>query len=69
MTQHGKIDYNLNMGDEIFSFIVKLFVIVCFWLFVWAYIKPKGQLMRIVRAGLLVITLLVILVIMRIAGH
>jgi uncharacterized membrane protein YjjP (DUF1212 family) len=56
------------MGDEIFSFMFRLCIIVCFWAFIWGYMKPKGQLTRIVRAGLLVLVLLFVLAVMRMTG-
>jgi hypothetical protein len=56
------------MGDEMFSFFLKLCIIVCFWIFIWACMKPKGQLMRVIRAGLLVLVLLFVLAVMRMSG-
>jgi hypothetical protein len=56
------------MGDEMFSFFMRLSIIVCFWVFIWSCMKPKGQLMRVIRAGLLVLVLLFVLAVMRISG-
>jgi hypothetical protein len=56
------------MGDEMFSFFLRLCIVACFWAFVWGYMKPKGQLMRVVRAGLLVLALLLVLAVLRMTG-
>ncbi len=47
-------------------FVLRLALIVTIWAFVWRFVKPKTQLMRIVRATLLVLGLLGALAVMKI---
>ncbi len=51
------------------SFIVRLWVIIAFWVFVWKVVEPKTQLMRVLRAALLVVGFLGILGLLRITGQ
>jgi hypothetical protein len=51
------------------SFVVRLWIIIAFWLFVWKVVEPKTQLMRVLRAALLVIGFLGILGLLRITGQ
>ena len=50
-------------------FILRLSLIVAVWAFVWKFIEPKTQLMRILRAALLVLGLLFILVMLKVMGQ
>jgi hypothetical protein len=68
LTLHVNMGYNLCMSGEILSFILRIGIIACFWAFIWGILKPKGQFMRILRAGLLVLCLLGILVVLRVTG-
>jgi multisubunit Na+/H+ antiporter MnhF subunit len=62
-----KIGYNTSMAGGIISFVfITLVVTLC--LFVWRFVKPRTQLMRVLRAALLVLTLLGILVVLRVTG-
>ena len=63
---NGKIGYYMSMLVSIANFILRLALIVTIWLFVWRYVEPKTQLMRILRAALLVLGLLGALAVMRI---
>jgi len=49
-------------------FAFRLLLTVAVFGFVWTLIKPKTQSMRILRAALLVLSLLVVLVALRGAG-
>ncbi len=49
-------------------FLLRLAITVAVFGFVWTLVKPKTQLMRVVRAALLVLCLLVALMALRIAG-
>lgn len=56
------------MVGDIISFVLRITLIVTLCLCVWRFIKPRTQLMRVLRAALLVLTLLVILVVLRVTG-
>ena len=64
-----KIGYHLCMFRDIVFFVLRISLIVAFWAFVWKIIEPKTQLMRILRAALLVLGLLVILAMLKITGQ
>jgi hypothetical protein len=68
LTLHGKIGYNISMAGDIISFVLRITLVVTLCQFVWRFVKPRTQLMRVLRAALLVLTLLGILVILRSAG-
>ena len=69
LTWHGKIGYNHFMFTDLISFILRVSLIAVFWFFVWQYIEPKTQLMRILRAALLVVGLLIIMAMVRITSQ
>ena len=48
--------------------VLKISLIVTLWTFVWHYVEPRTQAMRILRAALLVLGLLGILAVVRITG-
>ena len=63
-----KIGYNtLMLGDSIYL-LLRLGLIISFCAFIWHVIKPKTQLMRTLRAALLVLGLVCILVVLRTIG-
>lgn len=66
---HVKIGYHTVMLRDIILFVLRLSLIVSLWAFVWKFIEPKTQLMRILRAALLVLGLLVVLTILKITGQ
>ena len=68
MTLPVKIGYNISMIEDIISFVLRLSLIATLCLFVWRLMKPRTQLMRVCRAALLVIMLLVALAALRITG-
>jgi len=51
------------------SFILRICLIGILCFCVWRYIEPRTQSMRILRAALLVLGLLVILAVVRITGQ
>lgn len=50
-------------------FVLRLALIVTIWAFIWRYVEPKTQLMRILRAALLVLGMLGVLALMRITSR
>ena len=56
------------MLGDILSFVLRIWLVVALWAFVWKFVEPRTQLMRILRAALLVFGLLGILAVLRIAG-
>jgi hypothetical protein len=63
---HVKIGYHSIMIISIAHFVLRLALIVTIWAFIWRFMKPRTQLMRILRAALLVLGLLGALAVMRI---
>jgi len=57
------------MFRNLIFFILRISLIAALWAFVWKLIEPKTQLMRILRAALLVLGLLVILVMLKATGQ
>ncbi len=68
MTLPDKIGYNTSMAGGIISFVLRITLVVMLCTYVWRFIKPRTQLMRVFRAAILVLTLLGILVILRVTG-
>ena len=68
LTSPVKIGYNISMLGDIIAFVLRIGLVVALWAFVWKYVEPRTQLMRILRAALLVFGLLGILAVLRIAG-
>jgi len=68
LTLTVKIGYNISMLGDIISFTLRILLIVALWLFVWRFVKPQTQLMRVFRAALLVLVLLAVLVVLRVSG-
>ncbi len=56
------------MLGDILSFVLRIGLVVALWAFVWKYVEPRTQLMRLLRAALLVFGLLGIWAVLRIAG-
>jgi hypothetical protein len=63
-----KIGYNTIMLMSTIHFVLRLALIATIWACVWKFIKPKTQLMRVLRAALLVLSLLGALAVMRITS-
>jgi len=64
-----KIGYYGYMLRYIVLFVLRLSLIVMFWAFVWRFVEPKTQFLRVIRAALLVLGLLAILAMLRITGQ
>ncbi len=64
-----KIGYYVSMFRDIVSFVLRISLIVALWAFVWKILEPRTQLMRILRAAVLLLGLLGVLVVLRIAGR
>ena len=64
-----KIGYCKYMFRSILFFVLRISLITALWAFVWKFIEPKTQLMRVLRAALLVLGLLVILAMLKITGQ
>jgi membrane protein DedA with SNARE-associated domain len=56
------------MAVSFLSFVLRAILVVMLWFFVWRVVEPKTQLMRILRAVLLVLCLLGVLVVLKITG-
>ena len=69
LTPYVKMGYNKSMARDFILLFLRISLIATCWIFVWQFIKPRTQLMRILRAALLVIVLLVILVAIRTTGQ
>ena len=57
------------MVEGVLSFVLRVSLIAVFWAFIWRFVEPRTQLMRILRAALLVLGLLGVLTVLRIAGR
>ena len=64
-----KIGYYKYMLRDIIFFVLRISLIATLWAFVWKFIEPKTQLMRVLRAALLVLGLLVVLAMLKITGQ
>jgi len=68
LTWDGKMGYNVYMVKDIISFVLRIGLVVAFWGFVWSFVEPRTQLMRVLRAALLVLGLLGVWAVLTIAG-
>lgn len=66
---NDKIGYYGYMFRDLVLFVLRLSLIAMFWAFVWRFVEPKTQFMRVLRAALLVLGLLAILAMLRITGQ
>jgi len=69
LTSVVNLGYNKPMFTNFISFILRISLIVAVWSFAWRLLEPRTQLMRILRAAVLLLGLLGILVVLRIAGQ
>jgi len=60
--------YNVYMVKDVISFVLRIGLVVAFWGFVWSFVEPRTQLMRVLRAALLVLGLLGVWAVLTIAG-
>lgn len=63
-----KMVYNMCVFRQFLLFLLRMGLIAALWAFIWRVVEPKTQLMRILRAALLVLGLLGVLVVLRFAG-
>lgn len=56
------------MLGDILSFVLRIGLVVALWVFVWRFVEPRTQLMRLLRAALLVAGLLGIWAVLKITG-
>jgi hypothetical protein len=49
-------------------FVLRVSLVVLIWAFVWRFVEPRTQPLRILRAALLVLCLLAVLAVIRISG-
>lgn len=68
LTLGVKIGYNFAMFGRIISLLLRMCLIAALWAFVWRLVEPRTQLMRILRAALLLLGLLGILAAIRATG-
>ncbi|UCE47613.1 MAG: hypothetical protein JSW47_18695 [Phycisphaerales bacterium] len=61
----GYFDY---MMRSIVFFILRLSLVVTIWAFIWRYLEPRTQLMRIMRAALLLLCLLGVMAVVKLTG-
>jgi len=68
------LDLNVKMGycDAMFiniaSLVLRMLLVAVTCVFVWQFVEPKTQPMRILRAALLVLSLLAVLAVVKITG-
>ena len=60
--------YNVYMVKDIISFVLRIGLVVALWGFVGSFVEPRTQLMRVLRAALLVLSLLGVWAVLTIAG-
>ena len=60
-----KIGYLGFMFRSIIFLVLRLSLIAAIWAFIWRYLEPKTQLMRIIRAALLVLCLLGVMAVVK----
>lgn len=57
------------MVRNVISLLLRIGLIAGLWALVWRLVEPQTQLMRILRAALLVIGLLAVLAVIRFSGR
>ena len=71
---HFLLDFDVKIGyvgcmfRTIVLVALRLSLIVAIWGFIWHYLEPKTQLMRVMRAALLVLCLLGVMAVVKLAG-
>lgn len=64
-----KIGYYGFMLINFIACVLRISLIAVCWSFAWRYVKPTTQLMRIARAAILVVFLLVIMAVLSIPSY
>jgi hypothetical protein len=68
LTFYVKIVYNTPVFRQFLLFLLRMGLIAVLWAFIWRVIEPRTQLMRILRAALLVLGLLGVLAVLKLSG-
>ncbi len=68
MTLRVKMGYNTVMFKQFLLFLLRMGLIAVLVAFIWRFVEPRTQQMRILRAALLVLGLLGILIVLRLKG-
>lgn len=68
MTKNDKMVYNSNMVGSIIIFVLRICLVAVVATFFWQLVEPKTKQARILRAGLLVVGMLVVLIVVRVFG-
>jgi len=63
-----KIGYFGGMLRSFVFFALRLSLIVAIWALIWQHLEPRTQLMRIMRAALLVLCLLGVMAVVKLTG-
>ena len=63
-----KMGYFYVMSMNIISLFLRMLLVAVTCAFVWKFVEPKSQSMRILRAALLVLSLMAILAVVKITG-
>ena len=69
LTPPAIIGYNNGMLRSFLSLALRISLIAAIWLLVWRLIRPRTQLMRILRAAFLLACLLVVLALLRVTAN
>ena len=68
LTTDVNMGYNVLMFCNAISFTLRIALIVAIWALIWRLIESQTQSARILRAALLLLSLLTVLAVMRITG-
>ncbi len=68
LTKNDSMVYNFNMVGSAIIFVLRVCLVAVMGAFLWRLIEPKTQQARILRAGLLVVGLLITWAVVRIIG-
>ena len=63
-----KLGYHNYMVSSYVFFVLRLSLVVAIWAFIWRYLEPRTQLMRIMRAALLLLCLLGVMAVVKLTG-
>jgi len=69
LTLPVKMGYNVLMFASIVFFVLRIGLITALWAFIWRFVEPRTQLMRILRAALLLLAFWGVLAVLRITGQ
>jgi len=56
------------MLANVLSFMLRAFLLLAIFAFVWRVIEPRNELMRLLRAAVLVLCLVGVLILLRVTG-